>query len=300
MANQAIIIALPNNLILANELVQILKVTIGSIEIRKFPDNETYVKINSDVKNKIVFVVDTLDKPDDKLLPLLFVTHTLKKQGAKMICLVAPYLPYMRQDKQFKTGEALTSAIFADTISKNIDCLITIDPHLHRIKNLSTIYPIPRIITLHAIKPIAEWILQSGISPFIIGPDKESAQWVQEIAKLTKSPFITITKTRLADEKVTMEIPEIIEKTRTPVLIDDIISTGISMITAIKELKNRNLKKPFCIAIHAIFSDNAYEKLTKAGVEKIITCNTIIHPSNAINIIPLIADAIQDNILKIN
>lgn len=298
MNNHAIVIALPNNVVFASELANKLNLNLGSLEIRKFPDDESYVKINSDVNNKIVILVDTLDRPNDKLLPLLFVVQTLKKLGVKAICLVAPYLPYMRQDKQFKTGEALTSAMFAEIISKNIDCLITIDPHLHRIKNLEDIYSVPKIITLHAIKPIAEWILQSGISPFIIGPDKESDQWVREIAKLTNSPFITINKTRLDDKKVTMEIPEITDPKRTPLLIDDIISTGISMKTAINALKNRNLKSPICIAIHAIFSDNAYNELIKAGAEKIVTCNTIIHPSNAIDVIPLIAHEIQNQILK--
>jgi ribose-phosphate pyrophosphokinase len=104
----------------------------GAWEWRHFPDGESYVRVDSHVKGKTVAILCSLNQPDIKTLPLIFLTRTLKEMGAARITLIAPYLGYMRQDKRFKEGEAVTSDIFAALLSPYIDALITIDPHLHR------------------------------------------------------------------------------------------------------------------------------------------------------------------------
>src|SRR5690606_3260659 len=108
-----------------------------------------------------------------KILSLMFTAQTLKELGAKKIILISPYLPYMRQDKRFEPGEAITSQLFAKFLSNCVDYLITIDPHLHRIHHLSKIYSVP-VLTLHATKEIARWIKENIKFPFLIGPDSES------------------------------------------------------------------------------------------------------------------------------
>lgn len=289
---EMIIFSLPQDDPLATILANKLKIEKGIADIRDFPDGETYVRIDSDVKNKSILLICSLDHPNDKFLPLLFTIKTLKQLGAKKICLVSPYLPYFRQDKQFKPGEAITSVLFAECISGLIDELITIDPHLHRIKNISDIYSIPTTL-LHAIKPISEWIQKNVISPLIIGPDEESAQWVISIAKEINAPYMIVKKTRYGDKNVVIEIPEITDTSKTPVLVDDIISTGSTMCAVIQELLIRKLKKPICIGVHALFNQAAQTNMLRAGAQEIISCNTIRHPSNKIDITDIILEGIK-------
>ena len=94
----------------------------------------------------------------------MFFANLAREFGAKKVGLIAPYLGYMRQDKRFHQGEAITSNIFAEFLSKQVDWLITIDPHLHRHKSLSEIYSIPAQ-ALHAIALIANWVKANVKNP---------------------------------------------------------------------------------------------------------------------------------------
>jgi ribose-phosphate pyrophosphokinase len=213
--------------------------------------------------------------------------------GANKICLISPYLPYMRQDKRFKEGEAMTSVQFANLISGWVDCLITIDPHLHRIHNLAEVYDIASLSVLHSTQTIAEWIRDHVDSPLIIGPDGESRQWVSEVAEIVDAPFAIIKKTRYGDRKVEISVPEIKDISKTPVLVDDIISSGTTMLSAVQALISRGFKNPICIGIHALFGNQIYDHLLLAGASQVVTCNTIPHPSNKIDITDLIEEAIK-------
>ncbi len=257
---------------------------VGQYQIRNFPDGETYLRIQSNVVGRSIVIIAGLNFPNDKLLTLLFAAETLRDLGAKDIGLVAPYLAYMRQDKQFNTGEGITSKYFAALLSKYFNWLVTIDPHLHRWHSLNDIYQIPTLI-LHAENEIAKWIAQNITHPLLIGPDQESEQWVLRIAQKLNSPFIILNKVRKGDQLVEVSIPEIKRyKDHTPILIDDIISTAKTMIAAVKHLNELHAQPPICIGVHAIFAGNAYEELINAGAKQVVTCNTIEHSSNAIDL----------------
>lgn len=280
--------ALPGNEDLAEILIQKEQAEKGIVEIRSFPDGETYVRIISDVKDKKVFLVCTLHLPDSKLLPLYFLAKTAKEFGAKSICLIAPYLAYMRQDKAFNTGESVTSTYFANLISGFVDTLITIDPHLHRRTSLSEIYSIPTTVS-HAASHISAWLKYTIEKPILIGPDGESEQWVAEVAKNANAPFIILNKIRHGDHDVEISIPNVDRyKEHIPILVDDIISTGRTMIETITHLKNAGMKPPICIGVHAVFAKNAYQEIKNSGAKEIITCNTIPHESNKIDISDLL------------
>lgn len=281
---EKIYFALPGNEKLTSMLIQKENAGKGAIEIRQFPDGETYIRILSDVSGKKVILVCSLDNPDTKILPLYFIAKTAKNLGAKSICLIAPYLAYMRQDKVFNTGEAITSTYFAEFVSGCIDELITIDPHLHRRKSLSEIYSIPTQVK-HATNPIADWIKNNIGNPILVGPDSESEQWVSEIAQKANAPYEILTKIRRGDFNVAVSIPNIAQyKNHTPVVIDDIISTGRTLIETVKQLKELEMKPAICIGVHALFSINTAEEIKKSGAQNIVTCNTISHESNKIDI----------------
>lgn len=288
-----IIFSFPGNTQLTVALANKLEIEIGSVEFRYFPDEESYIRINSDVQNKVVIIVCGLEHPNNKILSLMFISQTMKELGASKICLISPYLPYMRQDKRFNPGEAITAILFAKYLSGWIDYLITIDPHLHRITNLSDIYSAASTSVLHAAPKIAEWVNNNVDSPLIIGPDEESLQWVTTVADITNAPYAIVKKHRYEDRKVEISVPEINERSRTPVLIDDIISTGSSMSAVIQALISNGFKNPVCVGIHALFNDETYNNLLLAGAEKIVTCNTISHTSNKIDITDIIVEEIK-------
>ncbi len=288
-----IVFALPGNEMLAKSIANSIQADIGEAVIRQFPDGETYIRVLSDVKDRKTIVVCTLAHPDEKLLPLYFLLKTLKSLGAACTCLAAPYLSYMRQDKVFNEGEGVTSEYFASLISGFADTLITIDPHLHRRHSMSEIYSIPCKV-IHASSLISAYISENITNPLFIGPDAESEQWVTEVAKNASAPFIVLEKTRLGDRDVKVTVPQIEKfKNHTPVLVDDIISTARTMIETVGHLKNAGMKAPVCIGVHAVFAGNAFEELKKSGVDKIITCNTIPHFSNGIDISALISQNIE-------
>lgn len=285
---ETILLALPENENIAQRLSDTTCTYLGKSEIRHFPDRESYVRIDSDVNNKKVVLVCTLDRPDKKLLPLYYLSKTARDMGCKSICLVAPYLAYMRQDKIFKSGEAVTSEYFAQLLSSFVDYLITIDPHLHRRSSLAEIYSIPTQVS-HASSCISRWIKKNIENPVLVGPDQESKQWVSKVAADAEAPYIVLKKLRLGDKNVEISKPDIEKYSdHIPVLIDDIISTGKTMIETIKQLKKTGMQRPLCIGIHAIFADNTYENLLSAGAKRVITSNTIDHISNAIDVTELL------------
>lgn len=287
---KTILFALPGNEFLLRQLAGQLNAETGEAEIRHFPDGETYVRIKSDVKDKRVVLVCTLHLPDEKLLPLYFLSQTAKDLGAQCTCLIAPYLAYMRQDKRFLPGEGVTSAYFGTLISAFADTLVTVDPHLHRRSSLSEIYKIPSKV-VHAADHVSVWIKNNVEDPVLIGPDSESEQWVSEVAKNADAPYIVLKKRRYGDNDVEVSIPHVKNYLdHTPVLVDDIISTAHTMIETIGHLKDAHMKAPVCIGIHGVFSGNAYQRLKGAGVAIIVTCNTIPHQSNGIDISDILVE----------
>lgn len=282
----------PGNEQISNDVCTICSGIKGEFQFHKFPDGETYIRIITDVKEKVCVIICSLHHPDDKILPLYYLCCLCKDLGARQVVLVAPYLAYMRQDKQFNPGEAVTSEYFASYISRFADKLVTVDPHLHRKHSLSELYSIPCEV-IHAAPEISKWIKSNIRNPVLIGPDMESEQWVSAVAAKAGAAFTVLHKTRLGDREVEVSIPDIDKfSDHTPVLVDDIISTARTMVATVKQIKQLKLKPPVCIGVHAVFAGNAWEELKNSGVDKVVTSNTIAHSSNIINMARLIADVI--------
>jgi ribose-phosphate pyrophosphokinase len=265
----------------------------GELIVHEFPDQETLVTVKTPVKNKNVIIMLSLDKPNIKILPLIFAVKTMREMGAKGIGLITPYLAYMRQDKVFHEGEGISAKYFAALISELFDWMMTIDPHLHRFQALGDVFSIPSYL-LHATQPIADWIKANVDNPVLIGPDKESSQWVAEIARSENLPYLIVEKTRFGDKKVESTIPQIQEfKKHSIVLVDDIISSGVTMLETIKHIQAFGIKSIYCIGVHAIFANQSDKTLIKSGIKELVTCNTISHPTNRIDVSKLIIEALS-------
>lgn len=290
---KSLFLALPGNGNLAASLAPMLDAEIGLLTLRQFPDGESYVRIDSPVAGRDVILLCTLDRPDAKLLPLLYIARTARDLGARRVGLIAPYLAYMRQDRQFQAGEAVTSRHFAQLVSLFADWLVTVDPHLHRLSSLSDVYSVPAR-EVHAAPLISQWVAQLH-APVLIGPDGESEQWVAAVAREVGAPYLVLRKTRRGDRDVEVSVPDIEQyRQRTPVLVDDIISTARTMIETVGHLKRAGLAPPVCVGVHAVFAGTAYSDLIAAGVARVVTCNTIEHETNAIDLAPVVAAVARD------
>ncbi len=262
-------------------------------QVRQFPDGEIYVRLAVERIEGPVALVGNL--VGDNFLRVAFLAGTARDLGASSVGLVAPYLAYMRQDSRFKPGEGVTQQYFARLVSSVVDWLITVDPHLHRIDRLDGIYSIPTTIA-RAAPAIAQWIGSEVKDPVLVGPDAESVQWVAAVAEACGAPFLILEKTRRGDRDVSVSAPERVWNGHTPVVIDDIVSTGRTMVEATRQLRAAGSTAPMCVAIHAVFADSVHDELVAAGARGIITCDTIAHASNRICIADALATAVRERL----
>lgn len=265
----------------------------GRVETRTFPDGESYVRLLTDVSGADVAILCSLMEPNDRVVELLFLSQTARELGARRVGLVAPYLAYMRQDRRFKSGEAVSSRIFAGLVSRYFDWLVTLDPHLHRYAALSEIYSIPTRVA-HAAPAVSNWIATGVEAPVLVGPDSESEQWVAEVASGAKAPFFVLAKERSGDRDVTVR-PSSLDRWPggTPVVVDDIVSSGQTMIETVRVLRNIAKSPPVCVAVHALFNAATEAELERLG-SKVVSTNTVRHPTNAIDVSQAISACVRD------
>lgn len=261
-------------------------------ELRQFPDGELYVRLDGALGDDVAIVGNA---SGDNFLRVAFLAGTARDLGATRVGLVAPYLGYMRQDSRFHPGEGVTAKYFAQLVSSTVDWLVTVDPHLHRFDSLAAVYTIPTTIA-RAAPAIARWITASVEHPVLVGPDAESMQWVSAVAEQCGAPFVILEKTRRGDRDVSITSPDAAWNGHTPVVIDDIVSTGRTMIEATRQLRAAGSAPPMCVAIHAVFADALSEALIDAGARGIVTCDTIAHATNQICVTDPLADAVRERL----
>ncbi|CAN7589039.1 ribose-phosphate pyrophosphokinase [Mesorhizobium amorphae] len=285
-----VLLPFPLQRTLADAIAPLLGARTGRLDWRHFPDGESLVTIEQDLDGVDVALVASLRNPDELALPLRFAAATAREFGARSIGLIAPYLAYMRQDTRFNPGEAVSAPMFARFLADSFDWLVTADPHLHRIPRLSELFRIPA--HAGATAPlISEWIRDNIPNAVLIGPDGESSQWVSDVADRAGVAYQILTKIRRGDRDVEVSLPSIdAARSRTPVIVDDIASSGRTMIETLKHLRQLGLPPAVCIVIHPVFAQNAYAQLLAAGAERVVSTDSIPHPSNAISLAGLLAE----------
>ena len=291
----AIVLSLENSIEDAKKFAKRMKFSFSQTKVSAFPDGDLYLKINVDVKGKEVYIYEGMQpNPNKILLDIIFLAKQLKDLKAKKIVLLCPYLAFMRQDKMFNKYEVVNAQVMGDLVNKYLDGIITIDPHLHRILKMKDLFKINPAKNLTSNHLIADHIKKNFKNFIIMGPDWESYQWAEEISKETNSKNTIMEKTRFSGRKIKNEIKKEIDmKGKNVIIVDDIISTGKTMIGALKESKKRGAKSVNAIGVHGLFIEKGYEKMKKAGFSKIITCNTVKHKTNKIDIISLFCDELK-------
>lgn len=287
-----ILMALPGAEQFAGRLRDSLDCEVGQLLLHHFPDGETCPQLLPAVAGRDVVLVGALEQPDQKIMALYLSACVARELGARSVGLVAPYLPYMRQDAVFAPGQGVTSRHFARLLSGCCDWVVTVDPHLHRYHSLSELYGIATEV-VPAAPAIAQWIAAHVARPVLVGPDQESEQWVAQVAAAVGCPYTVLSKVRSGDRAVAVSLPPAdVLADHTPVLLDDIVSTARTMIAAVLQLKAAGCAAPVCVGVHALFAGSAYAELKAAGAGRIVSCDTVQHASNQIGIAAPLAAAV--------
>ncbi len=270
-----------------------MRIPQGAITRRSFPDGESYLRVDTSVKGRACIVLAELAQPDAKYLPLAFLLATLRELGASSVGLIAPYLSYMRQDRRFVEGEALTSRIFAHLLSTQLDWLVTVDPHLHRYHSLDEIYSVPTRVVPGA-PALADWLKEQS-NLLLVGPDEESEQWIAEIARRSGQPFVVGAKQRYGDRDVVVTLPDLSPYgDRTAVIIDDVISSGQTILKCMEALQQQGIARISCAAVHGIFADSVDKTLVQRGLQQLVTTNSIAHSSNVVDLTDSLLEPIRE------
>jgi len=263
-----IVVACSGSLHIAKSIARKSGSSYAEVKAERFPDTELRITLPN-VKGKNVYLVQSFYPGEkdinDKLVEVLFSAYTARETGARKIFLLCPYLAYLREDKRFEQGEAISARILAK-LFKIFKKVYVVEPHLHRFHSFKNFFPNAEKVSL--TDETTSYIQKNIDKPYIlVGPDSESQQWVSPIAKKLNVKYIILKKKRFHSRKVKVSGKEIREKA---IIIDDIISTGNTLLEAAKLVKAKQIH---FIGMHGIFSENALNKLRKKG--KVIVSNSI-------------------------
>lgn len=290
MNAQTILLAFDDEKALAEQLSAALDLPLHFISRHRFPDGEMRLVLPKPLP-PTVLLLRGLQQPNDKLVELLIAAPTARELGAKRLVLISPYLAYMRQDMEFTPGEAVSQRHIARLLAQQFDQVITIDPHLHRIASLDEVMPAGCGVALSAARLLGEWVAAQVPGALLIGPDEESAQWVSEAAKAGDLRHAIGRKVRLGDSQVSLALPDVDVAGLPVVLLDDMASTGRTLIGSAQELLARGASSVDVAVTHALFNGDALPALRAAGVRHVWSSNAVAHASNAVSVAPLLAQA---------
>jgi len=278
-----LIASFPETKSVAIKVATALKAKHTNIISKKFPDNESHIKFSVNPKGKTVVIINSLShNPNERIIETYLAASIAKDYQAKKIILMATYFPYMRQDTHFENYDS-SSAKHISKLFSIFDKVYTIDPHLHRISTMKKLSRSIQEITTN--KLIANYIKIHFKQEFtIVGPDKESQQWANRISKTLNTKAVILKKIRLSSTKVKIKSRPL---GKNVIIIDDIISTGNTIIETIKIAKAQGARRVTVIGIHGILLKDAAQKIKKHA--ELITTNTILNRYARIDVSSLIS-----------
>ena len=264
---------------------------LAVVERHRFPDGEWRLRLPPALPPRVV-VWRSLHQPNEKLVELLLLAETARQLGARHLSLVAPYLAYMRQDIAFHPGEAVSQRIVGRFLAGLFDALITVDPHLHRVATLHEAVPLADAIVLSGAPLLGAWVASQRQDVLLLGPDEESLQWVSSAVQAHGWPHAVCRKLRHGDRHVEIALPELSVAGRAVVLMDDVASSGQTLIEATRLLLAAGARSVDVAVTHALFAGDALQRLQAAGVGQVWSTDCIAHPSNAVSVVGAVAEAL--------
>ena len=292
--------------ILAAQVANLLGAKLGKLEITKFPDGEKYIRYYDEVENEDVVLIHPMGlKPDELFMEYLLICSALKDGKAKSIVTFVPYFAYARQDSRFNPGEPgsfhLVSKIIDDL---GIDMIYTIDLHLQRVNDLSELIKNTPTKNLSAVPDIANWIKNNaGLNnPIVLGPDEESEQWAKVAAETIGVDYEIMIKTRYSATEVSITTKEgkpLPVNGKDVVIIDDIISSGGTIIEAVKLVKEAGAGKIVVGCTHPVLRgktqfDSALANIYNSGVSIVVGTDSVPSQVSYVSIASVIAKTLQN------
>ncbi|MGQ4832676.1 MAG: ribose-phosphate diphosphokinase [Candidatus Asgardarchaeia archaeon] len=275
---------------LARRIGEQLNAKVIEAEYKLFPDGESYYRIPEAVEGEDVVIVQSSAPPQDKnLLELMFLLDTVKDFGARKITLVVPYLAYARQDERYREGEVLSSKVIAKLINSiGADKLITVDVHNEAVLSFFNF----EAINLTASVPFADYAEKMGLDkPFVLCPDQERPEMLEAIAKRLNTEYDWLEKFR---DRITGEVKTkekaLPVKDRDVLIVDDIISTGWTVVNAINILKKQGARDIYVMATHLVYAEGARERILNAGAKEIIGTDSIEREDSKVTLAKIIAE----------
>jgi ribose-phosphate pyrophosphokinase len=260
---------------------------------RVFPDGESYVRLEGSVMDEHVAIVQTTSKPQDSnLMQLAFMANAAKRNGAKKVTAIVPYLAYARQDKIFLEGENVSIETIAAMLkAAGIDQLITVNIHAETaIAN----FPFPAK-TLTAIPLLAEYFVKKGFKKaFALAPDKGAMYIAQQAQQILVGEAGSLEKHRDKHTGQTAQTAAHLNVKGKPVIIfDDIISTGGTIVGAAKILYEQGATQIYTACVHGLLIGDAEKRILDAGVEEIVTTDSIPSKNSKVTLAPLLSEALK-------
>jgi len=290
-----VIQCLPEGAADAARLANKLGVPLHVVGVHRFPDGELRVTVGPAAPCVILYA--PLDHPNDKLIALLLAAEALRRGGAKRLVLVAPYLCYMRQDKAFHDGEAVSQKAIGNLIAATVDRVVTVDAHLHRTHDIRTVFPGIEAEDLSAMPAIATALRGVDWSTVVVGPDEESAPWVGALGDKLGLAFAVGRKTRGGDRSVEITFPDPeLFKGRPALLVDDIVSSGGTLTVAAKALRDAHAATIDAVIVHALFPPEMIKDFHRIGIRSVHSTSSVPHPTNAIPLDDVLAAALTKEI----
>lgn len=280
--SNALVVACSKGGKFAEALARKLAAHHSALLVETFPDGETKIRFAKPVKGKTVVLVQSLHpSPNDALMELLFALTTARDLGARKTIAVVPYLAYARQDSRFRPGEVVSNKIVARMIEEaGAGAFLTVTTHLHRIRSLSQLFreiPARDILLCGEIASYARKLAPklNSKSVVVVGPDFESTPIVKRIAKLLGTEYYVFLKKRLSGTTVkNIQAPGLDCKGKRVLLVDDMASTGNTLISVTGILKRKGAKRVDCVVVHLLDEEGGL-KILKNGIDSLACSNTL-------------------------
>ncbi len=288
----SLLLAFDDERALAERLAQAAGLPLAFVARHRFPDGETRLRLPPALPAHTV-LLRGLQQPNEKLTELMLAAAGARELGAQRLTLVSPYLAYMRQDMAFAPGEVVSQRHVGRALAAWFDAVITVDPHLHRVATMDEVVPGRCGIALSAAPLLGAWIAEHAPGALLLGPDEEALQWVRAAAQAHGMAYAVCSKLRHADRKVEVTLPEGLElRGRAVVLLDDVASTGRTLVEAAHGAHARGAASVDVAVTHALFVGDALAELHAAGVRRVWSTDSVPHESNVVSIAGMVAGAL--------
>ncbi len=278
-------------------------IPLGKMDLGAFGDGEIDVWVEDKVNNSNVFIIQSSSQPiNNHIIELALIADALRRSGAHMITAVIPYFGYSRKEKQSRPGEPISAKVVADLItSTGINKVVALDLHADAIVGF---FDVP-VIYLSALEVLSKRLKEENlIDPIVVSPDTGGVKRARNFASFLQAPLAVMEKHRAVEKRDTMEILSMSGEVKgdTAILIDDVISTGGTILENAKALKEKGVKKIIVCATHGVFAGNAIEKIEESPIDKVFITDSIENKTlnskiEIVSVADLIADALKEELL---